>query len=484
MTRRRLLAIGVGVLSSTLFVVVAFRQLDTGSLLEALAGARPWPWLPLAVGAYLAGHLARGWRTRLLVSREAKLSLGSATSVVVVGYAVNNLLPVRLGEVARAGMLSRTSGLPFVQSASVTLLERILDGLALLLLLVLGSLLLPPLPWVDAVLQVGALVFGAALFGVLVVLVAPSAVLSVASRLTQPLGARVHDFALRALTELGAGLAYLRHGAGAARIAALSLLIWTLESGMFLAILPAFGLAFDPRLALVVMGVTNLGNLAPSTPGYIGPFHFFCASTLAAAGASKAVALSYALVVHASFYVPITLWGIGILFAHGLSLGEIVARARQARPLAESGARTPALRLPPAALPAVTTLAICEALLPLDELPERLDRRKILRDVARFVDDELRDLPGHLAWLLSVGMLGFRAATALRFLRSLASLPLDRRRRWVEAWAFGPLAPARQLLRALRAPALLAYHEHEAVQAVLLPKLVALDGGERTAGHA
>ncbi|RPI61220.1 MAG: hypothetical protein EHM50_06030, partial [Lysobacterales bacterium] len=81
---RRHLYVVVGVLSSALFVALAVRHLELESVKRALSSARIWPFVPLAVGSYLIGHLVRGVRCRLLVSREARLGLSTATNVVVL----------------------------------------------------------------------------------------------------------------------------------------------------------------------------------------------------------------------------------------------------------------------------------------------------------------------------------------------------------------------------------------------------------------
>jgi glycosyltransferase 2 family protein len=480
---RRRLIVFLGVLSSALFIALAVRHLELADVRSALESARLWPFVPLAVLSYLIGHLVRGVRCRLLVSREARLGLPTATNVVVVGYAVNNVLPARLGELARAGMLAQTSGLPFVHSLSVTFLERILDGLSLLLLLVAAGAMLPEIAWIGATLRVGAIVFGAAALCVLCAVIAPSAILSLVSRAAQLLGARVHDLLVGAFSQLVAGVSYLRSAPSAASVAALSVLVWICEAGMFLALLPAFGLAADPWLALAAMCITNLGILAPSTPGFIGPFHFFCMSTLAAVGVAEPVAFGYAVLVHLSFYVPITLWGVGIAFTYGISFGEMVSRAKQARPLGAEPRRVATLRPARAECsePTRATIALCEALLPPDEDHEP----EVVRDVARFVQEETGDLPGRLAWLFAIGLLGFRVLGFLRFLRPLERVPLAKRRLWVERWAYGGVAPARQLLRAVRSTALLAYYEHDRVRAQLLPALISLEPKpERAHGEA
>jgi glycosyltransferase 2 family protein len=487
--KRGRLYVAIGVISSAIFLALAVRRLEFSSVARAFEHAQLVPWLPLAVLSYIAGHWVRGVRCRLLVSREAKLTLGTATNVVVLGYAVNNVLPARLGEIARAGMLAQNSGLPFVQSLTVTLLERVMDGLCLLLLLAIAGRMAPEIGFVR-VLEFGGLVFGIAAFGVLLAVAAPSALLNLTSRASHLLGARVHGLSVTVVSQLVAGVAYIRTLSSALAVGALSIAVWVLEAGMFLALLPAFGIAADPWLAVVAMCVTNLGILAPSTPGFIGPFHFFCKWVVMAAGVEESTAFSYAALVHLSFYVPITLWGVAIAFTYGLSFGEMVNRASAARPIEPGSEPLVSLRSsrePPEAEPSRFLVALVDALVPHD--PEIGDQSRVVRDVARFVRSELDDLPARLGWLLSTGLTGFRTITVLVKLSRFEALERSARRAWAERWAYGSLSLARQLFRGVRSTALLAYYDHPLVRARMLPKdkpgakVVAL-GSKRTHGAA
>jgi uncharacterized protein (TIRG00374 family) len=323
--------LAVGIALSLALLLLAGRNLHWEQVRAALAGAQLGPWLPLAVLSYLVGHFVRGLRTRRLVSRDAELTTATATSVVVVGYAVNNILPARLGEFARAGMLTERTGLPIAQSLTVTLLERILDGWVLSLFLGLTILAIPVAGTIHEVAEIAAAVFLLATAAIGLVLLAPSFFIGAVSRSTSRLPERWHDRMIRIGLDVAQGLAYLRRPRDAARVFGLSVVVWTLEAGLFLFLLPAFALPFDPWWALLALSVTNLGILLPSTPGYVVVFHYFCQQALASVGVAPAVGVSYAVVVHLGFYVPITLWGIGIILWYGLQLGQTIAMARQAR---------------------------------------------------------------------------------------------------------------------------------------------------------
>src|SRR5690348_7273962 len=112
-TRRALrLLLPLGLLVAAALIAWGVLRLDWVALRSALAQAKPWPWLPLGAAAYLAGQLVRGARGRVLVGDQANVTVPVMSHISAVGYAGNNLLPARLGELARLAMLSERTGFP------------------------------------------------------------------------------------------------------------------------------------------------------------------------------------------------------------------------------------------------------------------------------------------------------------------------------------------------------------------------------------
>jgi glycosyltransferase 2 family protein len=454
----------LGLLASSVFAWLALRHLDVASLVATWRGARPMPWVLLAVGCYVAGHLVRGQRLRILVQLEATVPLATASNIVVVGYASNNVLPARLGEFVRAGMLAERTGIPLAQSLTVTLIERLLDGITILVLLVASAIAIDQRGgWVWEAARVGGLVFGGAVTVLAAAIFLPHAFLSMASRMTTSLSPRWRDRALALATSVIHGGACLRRPRDASRVALCSLIVWLLESAMFACILPVFALPLRLAPAAVAMSITNLGILLPSTPGYIGPFHYFCSQALIAQGVPPATALSYAVLVHLSFFLPVTLWGAGAVLWYGVQVGATAAAARAARAAPEREvlggvgvhviARLASSRSPGRVTP--FDLALTEALV----TPRGGADRAHVAEAAAFVAQEIDALPARLRALVAVGMLAFRLFVRVRYGRAFRSLDLVRRRAAVHAWAFGRIAPLRQLFRPLRSTALLAYWE-------------------------
>ncbi len=462
----------VGLLGSAVFVYLAVRRLDLATVRQTWRDATPLPWVVIGSLFYLSGHFVRGLRLRTLIRRETSLPWLTATNIVVIGYASNNVFPARLGELVRAGVLVERTGMPMGEALTITFIERLLDGLAILLLLLIGIPFIEQTAWITNLARVGSAVFGVALVTVLVGVLAPSTLLAMASTLSSPLGAKARDAILRITTHVINGGACLRQPRTALSVSLLSVVVWVLEAGLFVSILPAFAMPARFSIGALAMSVTNLGILVPSTPGYIGPFHFFCSNALTSQGVAPATALGYAVLVHLAFYVPITVWGAIAILRYGVEVGATVAAARSARaaPAQRDVEGVPVHFIAHVEAPREATdvsemsIALGEALIPACS-PETL------REVARFMDGQIAALPPRLRTLFHLGMTFFRITVRARYLSSFCALPLARRRAIVEAWAFGRIELLRQLFRPVRSIALLGYYERPEALEALVPEL-------------
>ncbi len=327
---RRRYAIVIGLAFSAAFVALSLRRVDLHEVWQTLYTSRWWPWYVLAPVIYCLGHVVRGVRCRIILRPHCSLSTLTATNIVVVGYAANNVLPARMGELVRAYVLSRRAKLSVSLSLAVTFLERLLDGLSITLLLLIAAAFTPLPDWGRRLLWLGAALFLAGLAGVVLTMRARSFVIATSRRLMTPLPARIRARLVSGIERGISATDCLRDGAVAAKIFALSLGVWIVEGCMFLVILPAFGLTANPIWAWMALTVTNLGILFPSSPGYVGPFHYFCMRALMLFGVSSETALGYAIMAHALYYIPITIWGLSVLAVYGVDLGAAVRETRGA----------------------------------------------------------------------------------------------------------------------------------------------------------
>jgi glycosyltransferase 2 family protein len=479
---RSLARVILGVAISAVLLILALGQVTWGDVKVAFSSVRVFPWVPLALLVYLLGHFVRGWRCRLLVSGDAALSTVTATNIVVTGYAVNNILPFRAGELVRSAILSDRTGIPVAQSLTVVFVERVLDGLAMLFLFVLSSRMIKADLSMDVSGWVVGLLLAAALGTVLIAVVSPGLLVGLVSRctsrLSQPWPERFYSIAL----SITHGVSNLRRASHAGVICALSLAIWLIEAGMFVFLFKAFALAFDFGRALFTMSVTNLGILIPSSPGHFGTFHFFCSQSLMATGVSREVAVPYSIAAHLSFFLPMTLWGILVLSWYGYEVGSMVAMTRRAETLpslAEKEVFSSSLCFRTRAaqensVSGTFLTALIEACLPLEELAlPPAGKRSVVNKVSAFVDGQLASFNAPLRVLLAIGLAGFRFIVWATCHSGFLSLSPENQRKLLARWAFGKIGPVRQMLRPIHSLALLAFYETEEVRSLMEP-----DSGE------
>ncbi|MSQ41256.1 MAG: flippase-like domain-containing protein [Dehalococcoidia bacterium] len=267
---------------------------------------------------------------------------------MVVGYMANNLLPVRLGEVVRSYYLSRRDGVSASASLATIVVERVFDGLTLLVFIACVTLSLPVLTIVSGlareaniapvVLIVGGSLPFLAVGGLLLLFASfPGAPLKVAMRVSRYLpvkiNSRIEPLALRFLE----GLATLKSPRRIVGLFLLSVPIWLAEAAMYLMLSYSFQInqAFSsfPELVAAILLLTAVSNLAtslPSSPGGVGPFEFFAKGAMVLLGVGSAQATAYVGVLHVALLVPVTVAGLVVLRAGRLSLGGLT-RDMQAR---------------------------------------------------------------------------------------------------------------------------------------------------------
>lgn len=331
--------------------------------------------------------------------------------------------------------------------------------------------------WMQELVRIALLVFGIATALIFAGAHSPGLVVSGASRLGNKLGPKAHDRLVSLATSITNAGACLRDPRDAFLLILSSLVVWSLEAGLFIAILPVFGIAHSIQDGVIAMSVTNLGLLVPSSPGFIGPFHFFCSRAVMAHGVPEPVAIAYATLVHLAFFVPVTLWGAGAMLWYGVEVGSTAAIVREARksstvttargvPFVEIAELAPAPREQPAS---AFTIGLVEAMV---VSSGRTAEPTAALYAATFVDGQLQALPPKLRLLFECGMTFFRFVTRLRYLRGYCKLPIETRHRWAMAWAENRIALFRQLFKPVRATALLAYYDHADVKRALLSDVV------------
>src|SRR5205807_9039001 len=133
-------------------------------------------WLIPSAVCTLLGYVLRTMRWRFILSSAARAPLTTLFPVLIMGFATNNLLPVRLGEIWRAYLLGRKQNVRKTLVLASVVVERVFDGITLIALLVFVSIAIQlPEKGREVELIAGA-IFLAATLGLVVLLWRPTVV--------------------------------------------------------------------------------------------------------------------------------------------------------------------------------------------------------------------------------------------------------------------------------------------------------------------
>ena len=332
----------LGVAISAVFLYLALQGLNLGQVWYYIKTGNYW-WLIPSVAIYFFGVWARTWRWHYMLRALKPIPLGRLFPVVCIGYMGNNIYPARIGELLRAYVLKRKEEVAIGASLATILVERIFDGVIMLLFVFVGLPLAPFIPaeWRQFVILFSLLFFGAlAIFFVLAA--SPRRAQAVYNwaidrllpeRFREP----VRGFADRFME----GLYFLRSGRDVAMIFVTSLVVWLAETGKYWFVMHAFDFEVSFFVLMLMNGVVNLFTTIPSAPGYLGTFDEPGIEVLKAFGVNADIAGAYTLVLHAALWLPITLLGAFYMWRESLSWSDLGKASQVTRKQPEGDAPAP-----------------------------------------------------------------------------------------------------------------------------------------------
>ena len=293
-------------------LVWVFHDYDFSDLLRRVASMNLL-LVALAITCDALSFVCQGLRWRLLLRPFGSMSVLRATQAIYSGMFVNEVLPMKLGELLRVYLIWRWTSVKLGTVATLIVIERLFDGFWLVTAFVLTMIFIPmPRRLIEAGDALGALVL--ILIGLLIALSWRSTSLHAFAR-TQirdgehwpqrnPEGeAKRNSLARRLarslgplLDRLGVELQVAADSPSSLIAFALSLLLVSLQWLAFWLVMLAFGLPLSPLQGAAVFVIVHVGTSLPGTPGNIGSYQFFTVLGLTLFGVDKTSATGFSLV--------------------------------------------------------------------------------------------------------------------------------------------------------------------------------------------
>lgn len=287
----------------------------------------------LAVAITTAGFAIRAFRWKYFLEPVRQgASFRSRFEAVCIGFMSNNLLPARVGEFTRAYALGRLERVPVTAALGTLVVERVLDGVAIMALMV-AAVLAPSFPaetLPPAVLG-GIRIVTASIAGLLLVVLALIVLPDLTLRLVEGASRRflpdrwargVHGVAHAFLQ----GLASLRNPRLLILGLGWSFAFWVFHSFSFWVGLRAFDIHLPFMAALFLNGTIAMAVSVPAAPGFFGTFHFGVKVALVDVyGVLAGPALGFAFGYHLGAFIPVTALGLWYARKLGMSLGQVAS---------------------------------------------------------------------------------------------------------------------------------------------------------------
>jgi len=329
----------VGILIGLGCVAILLRQVDLKQSWNAL-GRLNGPYMLVPLAMLFVNLPLRAWRWQLIFPSSRRPGLGACLTVLGIGNMANFLLPGRAGDLARCVLLGRGDSLRETSRTLATLaVEKVLDGLALVGMVLFAVWALHPPHWVIELLRVATLIFGGALVLLVALRYQTRALIDSVRR-----GFRlVHLSSLEEkfdglLTSFADGLSAVSSAGQMLTLLLITAAIWITDAGSIWGLAGALGLGVSLKSAVVASAVLGLGLMIPAAPGGLGTYELFGTEAFKLAGIAASSALALTVVIHAWVFVANIVLGICLLAVKGISLAQLRNRIEiEAEPGAGSG---------------------------------------------------------------------------------------------------------------------------------------------------
>ena len=317
------IALAIGLLA------VFLRNADLSQVWASVTKART-DLLLLSLALTCGTFVVRAERWQYLLGPLGKTRFSTVFRATVIGFAASAVLPARAGEVIRPYLLARRERLSATAAFATIIVERILDLVAVLLLMAVFLI------WFDPGMESrDSKAFQAVRFGGL--MMAPVAVGTLAVMFFMAgHPERLHAWVLKAEailpTRIAAmiarfaqtfaeGFAVVRSPGRLAAAIAWSIVLWVAIASGIWAVSIAFGIAMPFTGAWLMLGPLVVGVAVP-TPGGVGGFHeAYRFGATAFFGADNNSAVGAAIVLHAISVGPVIIAGLLFIVQDGLKLG-------------------------------------------------------------------------------------------------------------------------------------------------------------------
>jgi len=321
----------LGTIVSLLAIAFIASQIQLEAFGRALLNAN-YAYVVPCVVFLLLGLGARALRWRALL--DVDLPLLRVFSIMNVAYLVNGVLPLRLGEVVRVFLMSQVEDgkVPPLRVISSIVVERLLDLLAVVWMVLMGLAFAPVPDELRAAGGVGAGMVAVGFCGLLAAAANRRRLHRVHAWMSRGISPPAQERLRVWLDQFLDGVALLTRWRPLLRLLGWTALSWVLSivAGYFLMI--AVFEVGDWLATALYIAAAAFAIAVPAVPGNLGTYEWSIVVALQALGYDDFSRLAaFALLVHAVNVLVHAATGVVGMFQEGVTLGQLQRGVRQMR---------------------------------------------------------------------------------------------------------------------------------------------------------
>jgi len=312
-----------GLAVSAALLYFAFRNVELEKLAEICSRVNPLVIAPVFFVVMLELGF-RGLRWKLLLDPAKPVRLWDAFRLETAGLALNNVLPLRLGEIVRGTFGAGLFGIPVMTVFATILVERALDAIVLVILFVLAARF--------GGVTAGFLSYGGYFWFVLVGVLTGLLFLVF---LDEIMAHHLFSGFFKKFPRLTNGLRHLALGVRAFHsfkttlaLVSLAAAQWILDALNLYIIARAFGMGemIDGFKCMILLFSVAVAGSIPGVPGGFGNFEFAITKVAGSWGVAGEMASAYAIGLHLLTYLIVTVAGLVFIYQMGQSIGKVWAQ--------------------------------------------------------------------------------------------------------------------------------------------------------------
>lgn len=277
-------------------------------------------WVIFAVIADIFVYVIQGWRWSILLTPVSEIPVIRSVRAIYVGLFANEILPFRTGEVIRCYLQSRWGNLPISVTVSSALIERIFDGIWLVvsLAVIIQFADVPNLVKNGGYVLMLFVVVLAAVLGWLMFYKQQAKEAVSSSRWAKHLHILMED-----LHAIGSSRSfYFAWLASLPHLLSMTLPIYGVAQ--------AFGISHLTLLdAAIINVIVRLGTVIPSAPGNLGAYQFLVVLAMTFLGFDESLAKRFSIILWSIVTLPLLITGFVALSVTGFKIRELQQEAQK-----------------------------------------------------------------------------------------------------------------------------------------------------------